>query len=150
MASINKAIIVGFLGQEPKISTLQSGTKVAQFSVATTERGYTLQNGTQMPDRTEWHNIVLWGKIAEVAGTYLHKGSSVYVEGKIRTRNYDDSNGIKRYVTEIHGDVLQMLDRRQESGTQRQQTQQQQQTYYGQQPYGGGYMQQQDNDEPPF
>lgn len=150
MASINKAIIVGFLGQEPKISTLQSGTKVTQFSVATTERGYTLQNGTQVPDRTEWHNIVLWGKIAEVAGTYLHKGSSVYVEGKIRTRNYDDSNGIKRYVTEIHGDVLQMLDRRQESGTQRQQTQQQQQTYYGQQPYGGGYMQQQDNDEPPF
>lgn len=150
MASINKAIIVGFLGQEPKISTLQSGTKVAQFSVATTERGYTLQNGTQVPDRTEWHNIVLWGKIAEVAGTYLHKGSSVYVEGKIRTRNYDDSNGIKRYVTEIHGDVLQMLDRRQETNSTRQQTvqTQQQQSYYGQQQYGGYTSP--DNDEPPF
>lgn len=115
MASINKAIIVGFLGGDPKIETLQSGTKVAQFSVATTEKGYTLQNDTQVPDRTEWHNIVLWGKIAEVAGTYLRKGSSVYIEGKIRTRSYEDRNGVKRYVTEIHADVMQMLDRKPDS-----------------------------------
>lgn len=124
MASINKAIIVGFLGNDPKIDTLQSGTKVAQFSVATTEKGYTLQNGTQVPDRTEWHNIVLWGKIAEVAGTYLRKGSSVYIEGKIRTRSYEDRNGVKRYMTEIHTDVMQMLDRKPDSTLQATQQQQ--------------------------
>lgn len=120
MASINKAIIVGFVGQDPKIDTLQSGIKVASFSVATTEKGYTTQNGVTVPDRTEWHNIVLWGKLAEVAGTYLRKGSSVYVEGKIRTRNYDDRNGVKRYVTEIHADVMQMLGRKQDNNTQQQ------------------------------
>lgn len=100
MASINKATIIGFVGQEPKVDTLQTGTKVT-LSVATTEKGYTTQGGTTVPDRTEWHNIVLWGKLAEIAGQYLHKGSSVYIEGKIRTRSYDDRNGIKRYVTEI-------------------------------------------------
>lgn len=121
MASINKAIIVGFVGQEPKTDTLQSGAKVTSFSVATTEKGYTTQSGTTIPDRTEWHNIVLWGKIAEVAGTYLHKGSSVYIEGKIRTRSYEDRNGVKRYVTEIHADVMQMLDRKQETNQQQQQ-----------------------------
>ena len=84
MASINKATIIGFVGQEPKVDTLQTGTKVTQFSVATTEKGYTTQGGTTVPDRTEWHNIVLWGKLADVAGQYLHKGSMVYVEGKIR------------------------------------------------------------------
>ena len=129
MASINKAIIVGFVGQEPKTDTLQSGVKVTSFSVATTEKGYTLQNGTQVPDRTEWHNIVLWGKIAEVAGTYLHKGSSVYIEGKIRTRSYEDRNGVKRYVTEIHADIMQMLDRKQETNQQQQYNQQQQQPF---------------------
>ena len=118
MASINKATIIGFLGQEPKVDTLQSGVKVASFSVATTEKGYTTQGGATIPDRTEWHNIVLWGKLAEVAGTYLHKGSSVYVEGKIRTRFYDDRNGVKRYVTEIHGDIMQMLDRKSDSSNQ--------------------------------
>lgn len=120
MASINKATIIGFVGQEPKVDTLQSGVKVASFSVATTEKGYTTQSGTTIPDRTEWHNIVLWGKLAEVAGTYLHKGSSVYVEGKIRTRSYDDRNGVKRYVTEIHGDIMQMLDRKSDSSNQQQ------------------------------
>lgn len=80
MASINKATIIGFVGQEPKVETLQTGTKVASFSVATTEKGYTTQGGTTIPDKTEWHNIVLWGKLADVAGQYLHKGSMVYVE----------------------------------------------------------------------
>lgn len=120
MASINKATIIGFLGQEPKVDTLQSGVKVASFSVATTEKGYTTQGGVTVPDKTEWHNIILWGKLAEVAGTYLHKGSSVYVEGKIRTRSYDDRNGVKRYVTEIHGDIMQMLDRKSDNSNQHQ------------------------------
>lgn len=147
MASINKATIIGFVGQEPKVDTLQSGVKVASISVATTEKGYTTQNGTTIPDRTEWHNIVLWGKLAEVAGTYLHKGSSVYIEGKIRTRSYDDRNGVKRYVTEIHADVMQMLDRRQEQGgAQQSQPYRQQAQPQPQNPFAGSS----DDDDMPF
>lgn len=112
MASINQATVVGFLGEDPKVSTTQTGRKVASFSVATTEKGYTDQNGTQYPDKTEWHNVVIWGKLAEVAEKYLHKGSSVYIQGKMRTRSYEDKNQIKRYITEIECDVMQMLDRR--------------------------------------
>lgn len=142
MASINKATIIGFVGQEPKVDTLQSGVKVASFSVATTEKGYTTQSGATIPDRTEWHNIVLWGKLAEVAGNYLHKGSSVYVEGKIRTRSYDDRNGVKRYVTEIHGDIMQMLDRKSDGGNQQQ--------YAGHGANGSGGSASSDDDDLPF
>lgn len=112
MASINQATVIGFIGDEPKVSTTQAGRKVASFAVATTEKGYTAQNGTTYPDRTEWHNIVLWGKLAEVAEKFLHKGSSVFVQGKMRTRSYEDKNGLKRYITEIEGDIMQMLDRK--------------------------------------
>lgn len=112
MASINQATIIGFVGDEPKVSTTQSGRKVASFAVATTEKGYTAQNGTTYPDRTEWHNVVLWGKLAEIAEKFLHKGSSIFVQGKMRTRSYEDKNGIKRYITEIEGDIMQMLDRK--------------------------------------
>ena len=104
MASINQATVIGFVGDEPKVSTTQAGRKVASFAIATTEKGYTAQNGTTYPDRTEWHNIVLWGKLAEVAEKFLHKGSSVFVQGKMRTRSYEDKNGLKRYITEIEGD----------------------------------------------
>lgn len=118
MASINQATIIGFIGDEPKVNTTQAGRKVASFAVATTEKGYTAQNGTTYPDRTEWHNVVLWGKLAEVAEKYLHKGSSVYVQGKMRTRSYDDKNGVKRYITEIDADVMQMLDRKTDNSNQ--------------------------------
>lgn len=118
MASVNQATVIGFVGDEPKVNTTQNGRKVASFAVATTEKGYTTQAGVTYPDRTEWHNIVLWGRLAEVAEKFLHKGSSVYVQGKMRTRSYDDKNGIKRYVTEIEGDVMQMLDRKNEGGQQ--------------------------------
>ena len=127
MASLNQAMVIGFLGDEPKVNTTQSERKVASFSIATTEKGYTARNGTQIPNRTEWHNIVLWGKLAEVAEMFLHKGSSVYVQGKMRTRTYEDKNGIKRYITEIEGETMQMLDRKAEynqNGGQQQQTQQ--------------------------
>lgn len=126
MASINQATVIGFVGDEPKVSTTQAGRKVASFAVATTEKGYTAQNGTTYPDRTEWHNIVLWGKLAEVAEKFLHKGSSVFVQGKMRTRSYEDKNGLKRYITEIEGDIMQMLDRKadaNQSEVQRQSTQ---------------------------
>ena len=107
--SINKAILVGNVGNEPKIQTYSNGN-VAQFPLATTERGYTLKNGTQVPDRTEWHNIIAWGKTADVIARYVHKGSKLYIEGKIKTRSYDDNQGRKCYVTEIHVDVLELLD----------------------------------------
>ena len=107
--SINKAILVGNVGNDPKIQTFSTGS-VAQFSLATTERGYTLQNGTQVPERTEWHKIIAWGKTADVIARYVHKGSKLYIEGKIKTRSYDDNQGRKCYVTEIHVDVLELLD----------------------------------------
>lgn len=107
--SINKAILVGNVGNDPKTQTYSNGN-VAQFSLATTERGYTLQNGTQVPERTEWHNLIAWGKTADVIAKYVHRGSKLYVEGKIKTRSYDDNQGRKCYVTEIHVDVLELLD----------------------------------------
>lgn len=107
--SINKAILVGNVGNEPKIQTYSNGN-VAQFPLATTERGYTLKNGTQVPDRTEWHNLIAWGKTADVIAKYVHKGSKLYIEGKIKTRSYDDNQGRKCYITEIHVDVMELLD----------------------------------------
>lgn len=106
---LNKVQLIGHLGKDPDVRTLDGGSKVCQFTLATTEKGYTLQNGTQVPDRTEWHNIVMWKGLAEVAEKYLHKGDKIYVEGKIRTRSYEDNNKVKRYVTEIFVDNMEML-----------------------------------------
>ncbi len=113
--SVNKVILIGNVGKEPEVRYYDNGGAVANFSLATTERGYTAANGTQIPDRTEWHNIVLWRGLAEIAEKYIHKGSKVYIEGKIRTRSYDDQQGIKRYVTEVWGDNLELLDRKPEN-----------------------------------
>ena len=117
MASLNQATIIGYVGDVPKISNTQNGRKVASFAIATTEKGYTSKSGVQYPDRTEWHNIVLWGNLAEIAEKYLRKGSSVFIQGKMRTRSYDDKNRVKRYITEIEGDTMQMLDRRADNAT---------------------------------
>lgn len=111
MASVNMAIVVGFVGDNPRVNTTQSGRKVASFTIATTEKGYTTQNGQQIPDKTEWHNIVCWGKTADVVERYIRKGSSLYIQGKMRTRSYE-KDGITRYVTEIECENMQMLDRR--------------------------------------
>lgn len=111
MASVNMAIVVGFVGDNPKVNTTQSGRKVATFTIATTEKGYTNQNGQQIPDRTEWHNIVCWSKTAEVIEKYVHKGSSVYIQGKLHTRTYE-KDGQKHYATEIECETMQMLDRK--------------------------------------
>ena len=107
--SVNKVILIGNVGQDSKITYYEGGNCVAQLSLATTEKGYTLQNGTQVPDRTEWHNIVLWRGLAETAEKYVHKGDKLYIEGKIRTRSYDDQTGAKRYVTEVFADTMEML-----------------------------------------
>jgi single-strand DNA-binding protein len=113
--SINKAILVGHVGKDPEVRYFDNGGAVASFSLATTERGYTASNGTQVPERTDWHNIVLWRGLAETAEKFIKKGSKIYVEGKIRNRSYDDANGNKRYVTEIYGDTLELLDRKPDS-----------------------------------
>ncbi len=107
MAGINKVILVGNLGKDPEIRAVGTDRKVASFSLATTE-SYKNKNGERV-DQTEWHNIVFWGPIADVIERYLRKGSQIYVEGKIRTRSYDDKDGIKRYATEIIGDTMTML-----------------------------------------
>ena len=112
--AINKVILVGNVGKDPEVRYFDNGGAVANFTLATTERGYTAANGTVVPDRTEWHNIVLWRSLAEVAEKYVRKGSKLYIEGKIRTRSYDDASGNKRYVTEIYVDNMEMLDRKPE------------------------------------
>lgn len=116
--SVNKVILIGNVGRDPEVRYLDSGVAVATLTLATTERGYTLQNGTQVPERTEWHNIVLWRGLAEVAEKYVHKGDKLYIEGKIRTRSYDDQNGVKRYVVEIFADNMEMLSARQSGAPQ--------------------------------
>jgi single-strand DNA-binding protein len=107
MAGINKVILVGHLGKDPEVRAISTDRKVANFSLATTE-SYKNKSGERV-DQTEWHNIVFYGPIADVIERYLKKGSQIYVEGKIRSRSYDDKDGIKRYVTEIIGDSMNML-----------------------------------------
>ena len=123
--SVNKVILIGNVGKDPDVRYLDSGVAVATFSLATTERGYTLQNGTQVPDRTEWHNIVLWRGLAQTAEKYVHKGDKLYIEGKIRSRSYDDQNGVKRSIVEIFADNMEMLTPRGTAQPQQQPMQQQ-------------------------
>lgn len=104
---INKAILIGNLGSDPEVKTTTTGKQVASFSLATSER-YKDRTTGETKSTTEWHNVVLWGSLAEIAGKYLKKGSKIYIEGKIKTRAYE-SNGVKKYITEIVGDNLTML-----------------------------------------
>ena len=107
MAAVNKAIILGNLGRDPEVRFTQSGRAVANFTVATTDTWMDQENGRQ--ERTDWHNIVVWGKQAESCGQYLSKGRQVYVEGRIQTRSYGDRDGNKRYVTEIIAQRVQFI-----------------------------------------
>ena len=118
--SVNKAILLGNVGRDPQVRYLDKNVAVANFSLATTERGYTMQNGTQVPDRTEWHNIVAWGGLAELAEKYIKKGSQIYVEGKLQTRTWE-KDGIKRSTTEIVAEQIQLLGRRAEQQNDEQQ-----------------------------
>ena len=117
MAEINKVIIVGNLGNDPDVRTMPNGDAVAKISVATSE-SWNDKNTNERKTQTEWHAIVFYRRQAEVAGEYLRKGSKVYVEGRLRTRKWQDQNGQDRYTTEIIGDVLQMLDSRQSGDNQ--------------------------------
>lgn len=107
--SINKVILLGNVGTPPKVTYFEGGNCVAQVALATSERAYSLPNGTVIPEKTEWHNLVFRGRLAEVVDKYVHKGDKLYVEGKISSRNYDDAKGIQRRVTEIFVDNMEML-----------------------------------------
>ena len=112
---INKVILVGRLGKDPEIRSTPSGTSVASFSLATDEK-FTDRNGEKQ-ERTEWHNIVAWGKLAEICGQYLKKGKLVYIDGSIRTDSWDDKeSGQKKYRTEIVANTMKMLDRKGDEG----------------------------------
>ena len=115
MASVNKVIIVGNLGRDPETRYMPSGDAVTNITVATTDRYKDKQSG-EMKEATEWHRISFFGKLAEIAGQYLKKGSQVYVEGSLRTRKYTDKDGVEKYATEIRADTMQMLGSRQGMG----------------------------------
>ena len=115
MASVNKVIIVGNLGADPETRYTPSGDAVTNIRVATTDRWKDKASG-DMKEATEWHRISFFGRLAEVAGQYLKKGSQVYIEGSLRTRKWQDKDGQDRYSTEIRGDVMQMLGRREGAG----------------------------------
>ncbi len=106
---MNKQILIGNVGKEPEVRTFQDGSKTAHFTVAVTEKGYTTQSGQQIPDHTEWFNILVRGKRAEVAAQYLHKGDKVYIEGKTYTGEYQDQSGQQKRYTEVRCEVLELL-----------------------------------------
>jgi len=106
MASVNKVILVGNLGKDPEVRHTPSGKVVASFSLATTERW---GKGDEKKEETEWHRIKAWGRLGEICGEYLHKGSPVYIEGRLRTHSWEDKEGGKRYTTEIVALTMQML-----------------------------------------
>lgn len=114
MAGINKVILVGNLGRDPEMRYTQNGVAVCSFSLATSET-YRDRTSGEKVTQTEWHNIILWRGLAETAEKYLRKGSSVYIDGKIRTRKWEDQQNQIRYTTEIIADTMQMLDRRDSS-----------------------------------
>jgi len=114
MASLNKVMLIGNLGKDPEVRYTTSGTAVASFSIATTER-FKNKSG-EWEDKTEWHNITLWSRLAEIAGEYLSKGKTVYIEGRLQTRKWQDRDGRDRYTTEIVGEKMQMLSAKGDGG----------------------------------
>lgn len=106
---MNKAMLIGNIGQEPEVRYYDKDQCVARVRLATTERGYTLTNGTKVPDRTDWHNVIFYHGLAKVVEKYVHKGDKIFVEGRLRYRSYDDKKGLRRYVTEIYAENMELL-----------------------------------------
>lgn len=113
--SLNKVMLIGNVGMEPEVRYIDQNQPVAQIKLATNDRAYTLQNGTQVPERTEWHTVLLWRNLAEMVDKYVHKGDKLYIEGKLRYRTYDDRNGVRRTLVEIWADNMEMLTPRSQS-----------------------------------
>ena len=116
--SVNKVILIGNVGREPNVRYIDRDVAVASVSLATSDRAYTLPNGTQVPERTEWHNLVFWRGLAQTVEKYVHKGDKLYIEGSIHSRSYDDQNGVRRTVVEIYVDNMEMLSRQQQTAPQ--------------------------------
>jgi single-strand DNA-binding protein len=114
--SVNKVILLGNVGKDPEVRYVEQGVAVANFSLATTERAYKTQSGVTIPEKTEWHNIVAWRGLAQVVERYVRKGSSLYIEGHLRTRSWTDQNGVTRQITEVMVDNLELLGKRPEGG----------------------------------
>ncbi len=110
--AVNKVILLGNVGKDPEIRYVENDRAVANFTMATTERGFTTRDGRQIPDRTEWHNIVVWGGLAKVVEGYVRKGTQLYVEGKMRTRFWDDDKSVRHYITEVYVDELQLVGKK--------------------------------------
>lgn len=142
MASLNKVMLIGNLGKDPELRYTASGTAVASFSLATSDR--VKNKSGEWEEKTEWHNITLWARLAEIAGEYLSKGKTVYIEGRLQTRKWQDKDGKDRYTTEIVGEKMQMLSGKGEGGGASRPASRPQQ---GQ---GGGYGQGSTYDEPVF
>lgn len=106
---MNKVMLIGNVGREPDVRYYDQDQAVAQVSLATTERGYILPNGTQVPEHTDWHTVVFFRSLAKIVDKYVHKGDKLYIEGRIRYRTYDDNKGMRRYVTEIYADNMELL-----------------------------------------
>lgn len=115
--SVNKVILMGHTGKDPVVKTFDNGGVVAQFPLATTKRGFTTKDGREIPERTEWHNIVLSNDLAKIAGQYVKKGDKLYIEGELRIRSYEDNNGVKRYITEVYGFNMEMLSPKKDGQT---------------------------------
>ena len=114
---MNKVMLICNVGKEPDVHYYDRDQAVAQISLATTEKGYVLQNGTRVPDRTDWHNVIFYRNLAKVVEKYVHKGDKLYVEGRIRYRSYDDSKGNRRIVTEIYADNMELLSPKRQDTT---------------------------------
>ncbi len=114
MASLNKVLLIGNTGKDPEVRYTTSGTAVASFSLATSEKFK--NKGGEWEERTEWHKVILWGRLAEIAGEYLTKGKTVFIEGRLQTRKWQDRDGTDHYTTEIVGEKMQMLSRKEGNG----------------------------------
>ena len=138
MRGVNKVILVGTLGRDPETKRFQNGSSITQFAIATSEAWMDKTTG-ERKEHTEWHRIVLNNRLGEIAQEYLRKGSKIYLEGSLRTRQWTDQNGVERYTTEVRGDSMQMLDGKQQQGGY---NQDQQQGYQAQQNQGYNYANQ--------
>ena len=115
---MKKVMLIGNVGVDPEVRYVDQGVAVARVRLATTERGYTLPNGTQVPDRTDWHTVLLWRKLAEIVEKYVHKGDKLYIEGRIRYTTWDDKQGQRHNATEIWADNMELLTPKQVSAPQ--------------------------------
>ena len=147
---MNKVMLIGNVGRDPEVHYFEADQAIAKVSLATTERGYTLPNGTLVPDRTDWHNLMFSKRLAKTVEQYVHKGDKIYVEGRLRNRSYDDKRGIRHQYTEIEVENMELLTQRSFSQTQSQSLQQPQSSQQTQQRQQQQQQDADDNDKLPF